>query len=442
MTMRTSVIGTNYLGACHAAGMAEFGHDTVGVDIDSARVKRLSFGESTVFEPGLEALLSEHTGNGLLRFTTDYREIADWADVHFLCVGTPSGPSGAADLSQVWAAARSLAPLLTRPTVVVGKSTVPVGTAADLQEFFIESSPASDGVQVAWMPEFLREGHGITDTLHPDRIVFGVQSEATLEVLRRCFARPLAEGSPEVVCDLATGELTKAAANAFLAMKISFINVMSRMCTASGADVAVLADALGMDSRIGREFLNAGLGFGGGCLPKDIRALSARAGELAVPNLVDLITQVVSINDGQRDAVVELAISLVGGGFSGKKVGVLGVAFKPGTDDIRNSPALYVAHRLHELGAEVTVYDPEATAYGSGLIHALTAEQAVDRADLVLHLTEWPEFRQLDPAHLLTHVGRPVVIDARLKLDSDHWSAAGWEIHQLGRPPSLIRQGR
>ena len=437
VNLRTSVIGTNYLGACHAVGMAEFGHETIGVDIDAGRIKRLSAGEATVFEPGLEGLLTEHTTSGRLCFTSDYAEIADWADVHFLCVGTPSLPDGAADLRQVMATASSLAPLLTRPTVVVGKSTVPVGTAAHLQEFFRENSPAGGGVEVAWMPEFLREGHGVADTLHPDRVVFGVQSEATLDLLRRCFARPLADSSAEVVCDLATAELTKAAANAFLATKISFINAMSSMCEVAGGDVAVLADALGLDARIGRQFLDAGLGFGGGCLPKDIQALSARAGQLGVQSLVDLIAQVEAINDGQRDAGVELATRMLGGQVAGCAVAVLGLAFKSGTDDVRNSPSLDVAQRLGDLGARVTVYDPQATVNDPRLAQASSVEEAVDQADLVLHLTDWPEFRELDPVVLATHVAQRLVLDARLKLDPRRWAAAGWEIRQLGRSSAV-----
>ena len=288
MTLRVSVIGTGYLGATHAAGMAEVGHQVVGIDVDPERIAVLAAGRSPIFEDGLEPLLARHTRSGRLRFTTDYRVIADWADVHFLALGTPAGPDGAADLSQLEAAIDSLAPLLTRPTLVVGKSTVPVGTARQLQERLRALAPAGDGVEIAWNPEFLREGFAVEDTLRPDRLVFGVQSAGALEVLEQVYAIPLTEATPVVRCDLATAELIKTAANAFLATKISFINSMAQMCQAAGGDVVLLADALGYDKRIGREFLNAGLGFGGGCLPKDIRALAVRAEELEVGVLAQL----------------------------------------------------------------------------------------------------------------------------------------------------------
>jgi UDPglucose 6-dehydrogenase len=434
VTLHLSVIGTNYLGATHAAGMAEFGHDVIGVDIDEQRVKVLNAGQSHIFEIGLEPLLAKHTAQGRLRFTTDYTEIADWADVHFLALGTPSGPDGGADLSQLHSAIDSLAPLLTKPCLVVGKSTVPVGTALQLQERIRALAPAGDAVEVAWNPEFLREAYAVEDTLRPDRLVFGTQSPRALAILKEIYSIPLSENTPTVECDIATAELIKTAANAFLATKISFINAMSQMCQAAGGDVTLLADAIGYDKRIGRSFLNAGLGFGGGCLPKDIRALAVRAEQLGVTVLSDFIGTVEAINEGQRTELAELTVEQAGGDVEGKKIAVLGAAFKPGTDDIRNSPALTVAHHLAELGADVHVYDPQAKLpQRDGFTQATTVEDAITGAEIVLHLTEWPEFRQLDPTPLAALVKVPIMIDGRLKLHAARWRDAGWKVVQIGR---------
>ena len=439
MTLRVSVIGTNYLGATHAAGMAEFGHEVIGVDIDADRVKTLNSGQSHIFETGLEPLLEKHTASGRLRFTTDYSDVADWADVHFLALGTPSAPGGAADLSQLDAAVNTLGPLLTKPTLVVGKSTVPVGTAVQLERRLRLAAPAGDGIEVAWNPEFLREAHAVEDTLAPDRLVFGTHSERALELLEEIYAIPLTEATPVVRCDIATAELIKVAANAFLATKISFINAMARMCQAAGGDVTLLADAIGYDKRIGREFLNAGLGFGGGCLPKDIAALAVRAEELGVDVLRDFIRSVEAINEGQRTEMAELAIDQVGGDAHGKRIAVLGAAFKPGTDDTRNSPALTVADYLHARGADVRVYDPQAhLPHRDGFTQVSTVEQAVRGADVVLHLTEWPEFRQLDPEQLGELVEAKIIIDGRLKLHAPTWLAAGWKVVQIGRAGTLL----
>jgi UDPglucose 6-dehydrogenase len=438
VTLRVSVIGTNYLGATHAAGMAEFGHQVIGVDIDPDRVKILNSGESHIFEIGLAPLLQKHTESGRLRFTTDYHEIADWADVHFLALGTPSGPGGEADLSQLHAAVDTLAPLLTEPTLVVGKSTVPVGTAPMLEERLRRLAPAGDGVEVAWNPEFLREAFAVEDTLRPDRLVFGTHSSRALEILEKVYAMPLTEDTPVVRCDIATAELIKVAANAFLATKISFINAMAQMCQAAGGDVTLLADALGYDKRIGREFLNAGLGFGGGCLPKDIRALAVRADELGVTVLTDFIRSVEAINDGQRMELADLTIDQAGGDVTGKRIAVLGAAFKPGTDDTRNSPALTVADHLHARGAEVRVYDPQARLPPrEGFTQVASVEQAALGAEVVLHLTEWPEFRYLNPEALGSLVKSKIIIDGRLKLHAPTWRNAGWKVVQIGRAGTI-----
>ena len=438
VTLRVSVIGTNYLGATHAAGMAEFGHHVIGVDIDVDRVKILNAGQSHIFEVGLEPLLEKHTSSGRLRFTTDYSEIADWADVHFLALGTPSGPGGAADLSQLHSAIDSLAPLLTEPCLVVGKSTVPVGTAMELEQRLRSQAPAGDQIEVAWNPEFLREAYAVEDTLRPDRLVFGTHSAHALEVLEEIYSIPITDRTPVVRCDIATAELIKVAANSFLATKISFINAMAQMCQAAGGDVTLLADAIGFDKRIGREFLNAGLGFGGGCLPKDIKALAVRADELGVHVLSELIHAVEAINDGQRTEVADLAIDQAGGDVQGKRIAVLGAAFKPGTDDTRNSPALTVADRLHARGADVRIYDPQARLPPrEGFTQVASVEQALLGAEVVLHLTEWPEFRQLDPEKLGTLVKSKVIIDGRLKLHAPSWRNAGWKLVQIGRSATL-----
>ncbi len=439
MTLRISVIGTNYLGANTAAGMAEFGFEVIGVDIDESRVKLLNEGRAPLFEPGLDPLLKKHTDTGLLRFTTDYREIADWADVHFICVGTPQTDGDyAADLSQVNSVVDTLAPLLTKPALVVGRSTVPVGTAAALERRFHTESPAGQQVELAWQPEFLREAHGVDDTLHPDRLVFGVASDAAEQRLREVFATPIAEGSPVVVSNRQTAELVKGAANAFLATKISFINALAEMCDVAGADVSLLADAIGFDARIGRGMLNAGPGYGGGCLPKDLRAFMARAGELGVEEIMTFLRAVDEINRRRRSRIIDVAHDLIGAEWLGRKVAVLGAAFKAGTDDVRSSPALDIAGRIQLHGATVTVYDPQATENARlvrpTLTYASSVLEACQGANVVLHLTEWPEFRELDPAEVKAVVADPLIVDGRLALDADAWRAAGWTFRAPGKP--------
>ncbi len=435
--MRISVIGCGYLGATHAAAMAELGFEVLGVDVDETKLKALVNGEVPFYEPGLAPLLKTHVDSGRLRFTTSMDEAGEFADVHFVCVGTPQTPgSNAADLRYVDAAVGGLAPHLRTGAVVVGKSTVPVGTAARLAGLLAEL--AVDGVDLAWNPEFLREGKAVADTLRPDRLVFGTTSARVEQVLRQVYAGPIAAGSPVLVTDLPTAELVKVSANGFLATKISYINAIAEVCDATGADVAVLADALGLDVRIGRGFLNAGLGFGGGCLPKDIRAFAARAGELGVNSAVALLREVDEINMRQRQRVIDLAAHQLGGSVLGKRVGVLGCAFKPGTDDVRDSPALNVAAALHLKGAQVTVYDPAAGGTAQQLFPTLayadTWRQAATGADVVLVLTEWAEFVQLEPEVIGAVVGARNVVDGRNCLDAAAWRAAGWTLARLGRP--------
>jgi UDPglucose 6-dehydrogenase len=440
--VRITVIGCGYLGATHAAGMAKLGFDVLGLDCDDQRVERLARGSAPFYEPGLDELLADGVASGRLRFTTSYDEVADFGDVHFLCVATPQRDGElAADLSQVYAAVDSLAPLLRRPCVVAGKSTVPVGTAAELAERLTKLSPAGAEVALAWNPEFLREGHGLHDTVHPDRLVFGVADPwgAGERALRQIYAAAIAAGTPVVVADLATAELVKVAANAFLATKISFINAMAELCEASGADVTVLADALGHDQRIGRSFLNAGLGFGGGCLPKDIRAFMARAGELGAEEALTFLREVDVINQRRRSRVVDITRELLGTRpWADTKVAVLGAAFKPDSDDVRDSPALNVAGRLHLFGASVRVYDPRAMAKSRDrwptLSYADSVEQACAGAHAVLVLTEWAEFRNLQPAALDDVVAVRALVDARNCLDPATWRSAGWVYRGMGRP--------
>jgi UDPglucose 6-dehydrogenase len=437
---RLSVIGTGYLGATHAAAMAELGFQVVGVDTDPHKVAELREGRVPFFEPGLPELIRRHVASGRLTFTSDIAEATAASDVHFICVGTPQqSGSFAANLSYVEAAARSIASNLTHDAVIVGKSTVPVGTAARLRAIVAATKPEGVEAEVVWNPEFLREGKAVEDTLAPDRLVFGGTSARSEAVLREVYATPIANGTPVLVADLPTAELVKVSANAFLATKISFINAIAEICDAAGADVSLLADALGHDKRIGRQFLNAGLGFGGGCLPKDIRALMHRSSELGAHSAVGLLQQVDEINMGRRQRVIDLALKACGGSVLNRRIGVLGAAFKPHTDDVRDSPALNVAAALHLRGAQVVVYDPEARATAQRMFPTLSyadsTDEAVRGADVTIVLTEWPEFVDIDAAELGRLVANRTVIDARNCLDSAAWNRAGWSVFSMGRVP-------
>ncbi|MFC9662957.1 UDP-glucose dehydrogenase family protein [Nocardia sp. NPDC127606] len=440
--MRCTVFGTGYLGATHAACMAELGHDVVGVDVDPGKVAKLADGVVPFYEPGLEEVLQRNLATGRLRFTTDYSDAAAHADVHFLGVGTPQkkGEYGA-DLKYVHAVVDTLAPMLERPAMIVGKSTVPVGTAAALGIRAREQAKVD--VEVAWNPEFLREGFAVQDTLRPDRLVLGLdhgreRSAWVEEHIREIYADLIAAEIPFLLTDLATAELVKVSANAFLATKISFINAVSEVCEATGADVTMLADALGYDARIGRRFLNAGLGFGGGCLPKDIRAFMARSGELGADHAVAFLREVDNINMRRRTKVVDMAARACGGSLLGANVAVLGAAFKPESDDVRDSPALNVAGMIQLHGAVVTVYDPKAVENSRRVFptlnYATSVSEACDRADVVLVLTEWNEFTALTPADLDPVVRSRSIIDGRNCLDSTTWRAAGWVYAGLGTP--------
>lgn len=440
--MRISVIGCGYLGAVHAVAMAKLGHSVVATDVDAGRIKVLSSGVAPFFEPGFEALLTEGLDSGRLRFTVDIAEVSD-AEVHFLAVGTPQAAnSNAADLSYVRSAVTSVIPHLAKGAVLVGKSTVPVGTAAELAAEMKNDAPQAS---LVWNPEFLREGFAVRDTLNPDRLVYGVASgvpgEHAANMLDEVYASVLAQGIPRIITDYATSELVKVAANAFLATKISFINAMAEISERVGADVTQLADAIGYDERIGRRFLNAGIGFGGGCLPKDIRAFAARAEEIGAAESVAFLHEVEAINLRRRAHVIELSKRALDGALGGRKITVLGASFKPDSDDVRDSPALEIAKRLFELGALVTVTDPKAIRNAEHKHPELHFENHTDAAlmdaDLVLLLTEWREYRELDPVHTRSLVrssgNNPVIIDGRNCLNASAWESAGWRYQGLGR---------
>ncbi|MEW4988612.1 UDP-glucose/GDP-mannose dehydrogenase family protein [Corynebacterium sp. 045007] len=459
--MRITVIGTGYLGATHAAAMAELGHEVLGVDVDPAKIEALSAGQVPFFEPGLPELLKKHVESGRLRFTTNYDEAVEFANVHFVGVGTPQVKgSYAADVRYVDAAVTELAKRVVGKHLVFGKSTVPVGTAPRLQELAAEmiSERAASGddelkntsLEIAWNPEFLREGFAVKDTLEPDRVVLGTQKPGMIlngagqevesiaeESLRECFGPIFERETPFIVADTATAELVKVSANAFLATKISFINAVSEICEVTGADITTLADAIGMDARIGRRFLNAGLGFGGGCLPKDIRAFMARAGELGVDQALTFLREVDAINMRRREKTVDLVRGSFGGSLLGHTVTVLGAAFKPNSDDVRDSPALSIAGSLSLAGASVSVYDPQAMENAKKnfptLEYAPSIEAALEGTEMVVVATEWQQFRDIDPVAAKKLVKRAAVLDGRNCLPADQWRAAGWDVTCLGR---------
>jgi UDPglucose 6-dehydrogenase len=436
--VKISVIGTGYLGATHAVCMAELGFDVVGVDVDQSKVLRLQRGEVPFFEPGLEPLLRKHVENGRLTFSSDLPAAAGWADVHFVCVGTPQRTNAlSADTSYVEQAVDGLAPHLAPGALVVGKSTVPVGTAARLRERLRAQVAPRTHADLVWNPEFLREGHALHDTLHPDRIVVGTEGDLGVATLREVYAGALEAGTPFLVTGLETAELVKVAANAFLATKISFINAMSEVCEATGGDVVALAEALGHDERIGRRFLGAGLGFGGGCLPKDIRAFQARCIELGLNRSVAFLAEVDEVNQRRRARTVALAHEMLGGRVKDRRIVVLGAAFKPDSDDVRDSPALDVADQLYMRGGDVVVHDPQATEparrRSPDLVYVDSLAEAYAGADLLLLLTEWSEFRVLDPAVVGSRVRQRKIVDGRNVLPVPEWERAGWQLRALGR---------
>jgi len=435
---RISVIGCGYLGVTHAVALAELGFDVIGVEVHPARLADLRAGIVPVYEPGVQELLTAHIADGRVHFTDSLTEAAETADVHFICVGTPQLEHGLrADVSAVLETGTGLARASRHPALIVGKSTVPVGTARQLQELLAEEG--RDHVSIAWNPEFLREGHALEDTLRPDRLVFGVDSAESEATLRTVYAGLLDAGVPVVVTDFETAELSKVAANAYLATRVSFINAVAELCTATGADVVQLADAMGHDRRIGRRYLHAGVGFGGGCLPKDVRALRERAGDFDLGSLPRLMEVVDEINDARHDSTVARALELAGGGL---RICVLGASFKPHTDDVRFSPALAVARDLVAAGRTVVVHDPQALRHlaieehpsGGSLVPEPDLAAALTGAALVVHLTNWEDYQEVDPAEAKPLVATPVLLDARNCLDRRAWREAGWEVHSMGRP--------
>ena len=437
MALKLSVIGTGYLGATHAACMASLGFEVIGFDTESSKVDLLSKGKVPFYEPDLEELLAEQIKAKRLTFTNKVEDLSD-ADVHFICVGTPQVKNGnAADLTYVNSALESIAKHVKPGGLVVGKSTVPVGTATKLRKRLLELNPKAD---LAWNPEFLREGFAVEDTLRPNRLVIGVVTDSAEKILKEVYAVNLKENTPWVRADLPTAELVKVAANSFLATKISFINAMAEVCEASGGDVTVLAKAIGYDPRIGSRFLQAGIGFGGGCLPKDIRAFMARAEELGASQAVEFLKEIDAINLRARQRIIELVRKDLSDDLVGKKVAVLGAAFKPDSDDVRDSPALDISAQIQAAGANVTVHDPKAISNAQkrfpGLTFAEDINSTLKDAEIVLHLTEWKIYREIDPAQIKKLVKSAIMIDGRNALDRDLWRAAGWKFRALGRTDS------
>ena len=434
MALKLSVIGTGYLGATHAACMASLGFEVIGFDIEASKIDLLSKGKVPFYEPELEELLYEQIKSGRLTFTSNIADLAE-ADVHFICVGTPQIKNGnAADLTYVNSALESIAKFVKPGGLVVGKSTVPVGTATKLRNRLLELNPKAD---LAWNPEFLREGFAVEDTLRPNRLVVGVVNDSAEQILKEVYANNLKEKTPWVRADLPTSELVKVAANSFLATKISFINAMAEICEAAGGDVTVLAKAIGYDPRIGSRFLQAGIGFGGGCLPKDIRAFMARAEELGASQAVEFLKEIDAINLRARQRIIELVRKDLADDLRGKKVAILGAAFKPDSDDVRDSPALDIAAQIQAAGAVVTVHDPKAIANAQKRFPALNFADDVNAtlkdAEIVLHLTEWKIYREIDPVKVKSVVKNPIIIDGRNALDRDLWQSAGWKFRALGR---------
>jgi len=432
--LKLSVVGTGYLGATHAAAMSSLGFQVVGVDIDAQKIELLKQSKVPFYEPDLEELLQAEVKSGRLTFTTDFSAISD-CDVHFICVGTPQmKDSLAADLSYVDASIKDVAPHAKPGSLVVGKSTVPVGTADRLAAILKEINPS---IELAWNPEFLREGFAVEDTLRPNRLVVGVTSNRAEEILKEVYAPLIANNVPWIRADLPTAELVKVAANSFLATKISFINAMAEICEAAGGDVTVLAKAIGYDPRIGSRFLQAGIGFGGGCLPKDIRAFMARSEELGARQSLEFLREIDSINQRARQRMIDLVRIDIGQDLKGKKIAVLGAAFKPDSDDVRDSPALDIAVQLAAAGAYVNVHDPKAIEAARSRFPQLTYSTSIDDcvsgSDVLLHLTEWKIYREIDPVTTKSKVRQAIVIDGRNALDRERWISAGWKFRALGR---------
>ncbi len=432
--LKLSVVGTGYLGATHAAAMSSLGFEVIGLDVDQEKIAKLLKGQVPFYEPHLSELLTEQIASGRLRFTNNFSDIAD-CDVHFICVGTPQLPNSlAADLQFVNSSFASVAEVAKSGALLVGKSTVPVGTAESLRALVAKINP---NLELAWNPEFLREGFAVEDTLRPNRLVVGVTSDNAEAILKEVYQKLLDNDVPWIRSDLPTAELVKVAANSFLATKISFINAMAEICEAAGGDVTVLAKAIGYDPRIGARFLQAGIGFGGGCLPKDIRAFMARSEELGAKQSLEFLREIDSINLRARQRMIDLVRTDIGTDLKGKKIAVLGAAFKPDSDDVRDSPALDIALQLHEAGADVLIHDPKAIEPAQKRHPQLkftdSVQECVSDSEIVLHLTEWQIYRELDPVETKKIVKSAVFIDGRNVLNRDAWVKAGWKFRAPGR---------
>ena len=437
--MRLCVIGVGHVGLVTAACFAELGHDVVGVDDDAAKIAALDAGQAPFFEPGLSELVERHVEAGRLTFTGKHAEAIPGAEAVFICVGTPRRDDGAPNLSYVQAAAASVAQLAPSPTVVVEKSTVPVRTGERIKQALALQAQSQGGAlvhQVASNPEFLREGAAVADTLRPDRVVVGADDPRAHEVLARVYAPLLARHEcPYVATDVRTAELIKHASNAFLATKISFINAVARICELAGADVQIVADAMGHDARIGRAFLNAGLGYGGSCFPKDVEAFVHIAADLGYD--FGMLRETERINREAKGWPL-LQLRRLVWNLAGKEVAVLGVAFKPGTDDIRDAPALDVIEDLRAEGANVRLHDPVALEHVASRWADVRlcdkAEDALDGAHAVVVATEWDEYRAIAPTRLAELLTYPVVIDARSVWDPDALAEVGLTVASIGRP--------
>ncbi len=430
------------MGATHAVAMAELGHEVIGIEANPDRLRDLQNGVIPFFEPGLDEALQKVIAAGNITFKPDHDLESLEADIHFLCVGTPQLPgSYAANTGYLRDAVKALAPFLREDAVVAGKSTVPVGTAQELTALL--AAEAGFAPHLAWNPEFLREGTALEDSLRPDRIVIGVNDARSEELLRQVYKSITDLGTPFLVIDIPTAELVKVAANSFLATKISFINAMAEVAEVAGADAVQLAEAIGYDERIGNKFLRNGIGFGGGCLPKDIRAFMARAEELGVGKAVEFLADIDAVNLRRRDRVVEIAQRELGS-LQGKKVVVLGAAFKPNSDDLRDSPSIAIADLLKKAGASVVVHDPISLANVNKQHPHLTTEQSVELAakdaDALVLATEWQEYRNLDPAAIGSLVKHKLLIEGRNALPVEKWQAAGWRVIALGRNLEAVAQ--
>jgi len=435
--MRITIIGTGYVGLVTGACLAELGHQVACLDIDTAKVTELNEGRIPIFEPGLEGMIRRNTDRGQLRFDTDYASTIPGSDAVFVAVGTPSSDTGKADLSYVEASVRMMAPHLTDGTTVVMKSTVPVGTNGDVSRQLASLRPDLP-VVVGSNPEFLRQGNAVDDFMHPDRIVIGADDEQSRRTLHQIYNPLIQTGVPVVSTNLETAELIKYSSNAFLAMKLSFINEMADLCEQTGASITDVAVGMGLDSRISDRFLAAGPGFGGSCFPKDTQALLHTSQVHGAPSR--LVAAAVDVNRNRVRWMADKIAAATGGTLLGKRVAVLGLTFKANTDDLRESPAIYIIQDLVGRGANVVAYDPEgmerAREVLPGIEYADGTYSAIDGADVLVIATEWPEFPTLNLDGLRERLSNPTVVDLRNLYEPADAAAAGLTYHSIGRPPT------